>query len=137
MASFQVTLYSLFLGDPDSVTGWYRKGFTIAYARVAIVPKGNVKALSGLGVYSRHDAVGFTDYEVDVGDVVQDAFDDYYMVVGREPFKWGDRFVYYALDLEQLHDFPFSAGFFGFEDTEHGSIGYEFEDGFQRGYWAL
>jgi hypothetical protein len=137
MPSFQVTLYSLFLGNQDSVTGWYRKGYVIKYAKVAIIPKGNVKMLSGLGSYSRHDAVGLTEYEIRVGDTVKDAFGTHYEVVGREPFKWGDKFAYYALDLEEVHDFPFVAGFFGFEDTEHGLAGFGFEDGFERGYWAL
>jgi hypothetical protein len=128
------------LGDQDSVTGWYRKGYVIAYAKVAVIPKGNRQALSGLGFYSRHDAVGITEYEIKVGDSLKDAFGAYYLVVGREPFKWGDKFVYYALDLEEMHDFPFLAGFFGFESYRYVdtlSDGEEFEDGFERGFWAL
>ena len=34
-------------------------------------------------------------------------------------------------------DFPFIAGFFGFEDNDHGTFGGMFEDGFERGQWAL
>jgi hypothetical protein len=135
--SFQITLYSLFLGDQDSVSGWYRRGYVIKYARVAVVPTGTVNALTGMGFYGRHDAEGITEYEVKTGDVIKDSFGTHYLVVNRKPYKAGDKFVYYALDLEEMHDFPFIAGFFGFEDTEHGLAGFGFEDGFERGYWAL
>jgi hypothetical protein len=136
--SFTVTYYNLFLGDQDAVTGWFRKGFTIESVTMAIIPKGNVQVLSGLGLYSRHDAVGLTNYSVKTGSIVKDSFDAYYLIVGLEPWKWGNQFVYYACDLEELADFPFIAGFFGFEDDEHSSHdGCEFEDGFERGYWAL
>jgi len=137
MASFVVTYYNLFLGDQDAVTGWYQRGFTSEAIRMAIIPKGNVQVLSGLGLYSRHDAVGLTNYDVETGSIVKDAFDTYYLIVGLQPHKWGNEFVYFAVDLEELTDFPFISGFFGFEDTATGTVGYEFEDGFERGNWTL
>ena len=136
--SFAVTYYNLFLGDQDAVTGWYQKGYVIESVTMAVIPKGNVQILSGLGLYSRHDAVGLTNYSVETGGIIKDAFEDHYLIVGMQPFKWGDVFVYYACDLKHLTDFPFISGFFGFEDDEHSAdAGAEFEDGFERGYWAL
>jgi hypothetical protein len=137
VTSFQLTLYSLFLGNQDADTGWYRKGYVIKYARVAIIPKGVMHTVTGLGYYSRHDALGLTQYEIKVGDTLKTTLGAHYLVVNREPFTWADKFVYYALDLEEQHDFPFIAGFFGFEDAAHGTVGGMFEDGFERGYWAL
>lgn len=136
--SFTVTYYNLFLGDQDSVTGWYQRGFVTESITMAIIPKGSIQILSGLGLYSRHDAVGLTNYDVKSGCIVKDAFDTYYLIIETIPHKWGNQFVYYACDLEELTDFPFISGFFGFEDDEHsGFAGTEFEDGFERGNWTL
>jgi hypothetical protein len=137
MPSALVTYYNLFLGDQDSVTGWFRKGFTIESVEMAIVPNGTIQMLTGMGYYGRHNAEGLTNYDVKKGSIVKDGYGVHYLIVGIQPFKWLNKFVYNACDLEELADFPFIAGFFGFEDTEHGTIGYEFEDGFERGYWAL
>ncbi len=136
-SSFNVTLYTLFLGEQDSVTGQYQRGFVICTIKVAIIPKGNSRMLMAVGKYSRLDAVGFTNYEVSEGDIILDAQGDYWTIEGKKPFSWGSIFYYYDLDLSKLTVFPFISGFFGFEDMEHsGGIG-EFEDGFERGYWAL
>lgn len=137
-ASFQVTYYNLFLGDQDGTTGFYQKGYVTEAVTMAIIPRGNTAILSGLGLYSSHDAVGLTNYAVKIGGVVKDAFGDYFEIQGLSPHKWGNVFGYYACDLKKLQDFPFIAGFFGFEDDAHsGYAGAEFEDGFERGYWAL
>jgi hypothetical protein len=137
--SFLVTYYHLFLGNQDAMTGWYRTGYTIESIRMVVIPRGNVRALSGLGLYSRHDAVGLTNYAVEVGSIVKDAFDRHYVIRGLQPHTWGNQFGYYSCDLAELTDFPFISGFFGFEvkDGEPGAVVEGFEDGFERGYFAL
>ena len=135
---FRVTYYNLFLGDQDAVTGWYQKGYTIESVVMAVIPKGNVQLLSGLGLYSRHDAVGLTNYDVETGSIIKNQDDIYYLVVGIEPYYWGNTFGYNACDMRVLTDFPHISGFFGFEDDAHSDdAGAEFEEGFERGYWAL
>ena len=139
MPSFTVTLYGLFLGDQDTTTGWYRKGYVYQSITMAIIPRGATVALMSVGKVCRLDAVGFTNYEVQEGDVVGDVYGNYWSIEAKKPFVWGDEFVYYDCDLKKLLNFPFTAGFFGFEIIE-GSIGAVvkgFEDGFERGYWAL
>ena len=139
MPSFTVTLYGLFLGDQDTTTGWYRKGYVYQTITMAVIPRSNTQALMSVGAYARLDAVGFTNYEVKEGDVVRDVHGNYWEIAGRKPYTWGDTFAYYECDLKKLLNFPFTAGFFGFE-IKQGSIGnviQGFEDGFERGYWAL
>lgn len=140
MASFQVTLYSLFLGAQDTETGWFQKGYIIQTVTMAVIPKGSTHFLSGLGYYSRHDAVGFTNFTVKVGDYIKDSFDTHYLIVGLQPHTWGNVYAYTACALEEAMDFPFISGFFGFETYRYVSslsTGEEFEDGFERGLWAL
>ncbi len=135
---FSVTYYNLFLGDQDGTTGWHQRGFVTEQITMTIFPKGSSRVLSGLGIYSRHDAVGLTNYAVKRGSIVKDAHGSYYEIVGLSAHTWGNVFGYYSCDLQQLTDFPFVAGFFGFEDEAHtGYAGNEFEDGFERGYWTL
>ncbi len=136
-ASYTVTLYKLFLGDQDSVTGFFRQGYTIHSIEVAIFPSGGTFNFGSMGYHHVYGAVGFTEYDVVEGDVIFDTFDRYYMIKARKPWTSGDLFRFYELELEELSVFPFLSGFFGFEDVEHGEIGYEFEEGFERGTWAL
>jgi len=136
--STEVTLYRLFLGDQDSTTGHYRKGFTIDTITEVHFPRGTAISVGALGYYTRYEWTGFTDNEaLDLGDVVLDSFGRYFEVQSKRPWHIADQQIVYELEMEQLAVFPFLAGFFGFEDEEHGLIGYGFEDGFERGYWAL
>jgi hypothetical protein len=137
--SFTVNYYSLFLGNQDSVTGQFQKGYVPESIRMAIVPKAFVSRLSGLGLYSRHDAVGITNYEVRVGCIVQDTHGTYYEIMSRQPHTWGDQFGYYSVDLRERRDFPFITGYFGFEIIAGTmtNITVGFDEHFERGYWAL
>lgn len=136
-ASYTVTLYKLFLGDQDSVTGHFRQGYTIHSIEVAVFPSGGTFNFGSMGYHHVYGAVGFTEYDIDEGDVIFDSFSRHYMIKARKPWTTGDQFQFYELELEELSVFPFLSGFFGFEDVEHGEIGFEFEDGFERGTWAL
>jgi len=137
--TFDVTYYNLFLGDQDGTTGHYQKGYTVEAVTAAIIPKTAAAILAGFGLVCRMDAMALTNYAVKNGGVLKDAFGDYWEIVGDPmPFTWGSYFGYYQCQLKRKLDFPFIAGFFGFEDEAHsGYAGSEFEDGFERGYWAL
>ena len=136
-ASYAVTLYKLFLGDQQDPTGHYRPGYTIHSITCAIFPKGTALSFGSVGMYTKYDFTGFTAYDVTEGDVILDEFEQHYPIKSLTPWTVGNQFQFYELELEEKPVFPFLSGFFGFEDTEHGEIGYEFEDGFERGTWAL
>jgi hypothetical protein len=136
LTSYVVTLYKLFLGDQDTTTGHYQVGYTIHTVEMAIFPRGTAINL-GNGYYTRYSQTGFTEYSVDEGDVVLDSFGKYYQVLSLKPWTSGDELAFYECELEERANFAFISGFFGFEDLEHGTIGYGFEDGFERGYFAL
>lgn len=140
MSEYTFTLehYKLFLGDQDSVTGHYKKGFTIHTIEMAVFPTGTTLNLGGMGYYhTRYAHTGFTEYDVDEGDVEYDATSGRYVqILSRKPWPSVGQISFYECELEELEVFPFLSGFFGFEDTEHGTVGYGFEDGFERGYWV-
>lgn len=132
------TLYKLFLGDQDSTTGHYRRGFTVHTITAAIFPNGGAFAFGSLGYHTVYSCVGFTQYDVNEGDVIYTDTEQYYLIKSP-PKRWPENgtFQFYELELERQDVFPFLAGFFGFEDEDHGTIGYGFETGFESGIWAL
>ena len=135
--SYTVTCYRLFLGDQDSTTGHYRRGYTIHSIVAPIFPSGTSLTIGNMGYYTRYSFTGFTEYDVTEGDVILDSFGRYFEIRNLKPWTNGDQFAFYELELEEKPVFPFLAGFFGFEDLTHGTIGGMFEDGFERGTWAL
>ena len=137
MTGWVCTLYKLFLGDQDSVTGHYQKGFTIHSVEVPIFPAGSTVILGDLGYHHVSTETGFTEYDILEGDVILDNLDRYFECVAYKDWVSSDGLEFRELQLERLHVFPFLSGFFGFEDEDHGTIGYGFEEGFERGYWAL
>ena len=139
LEQFQLTLYSLFLGDQDTTTGWYRKGFVYQTITGVVQPRGGSRALLAAGKYSTLKGVLYTNYEVQRGDVVKDEFGNYWEIEEKQPWTVGNEFDHYECDLTKLTHFPFTAGFFGFEILvgSLGSVTQGFEDGFERGYWAL
>jgi hypothetical protein len=136
LTSYVVTLYKLFLGDQQDPTGHFQLGYTIHTIEMAIFPRGTAISI-GTGYYTRYSQTGFTEYNVDEGDVVLDSFGKYYQVLSLKPWTSGDELAFYECELEERPVFPFIAGFFGFEDLEHGTIGYGYADGYERGYFAL
>ena len=131
------TLYKLFLGDQDSTNGFYQVGYTIHSIEASIYSNGGVFSFLSLGRNFTYTPMGFTEYDVTEGDVIFDGDETYYTIKACHPWPNKKNFEFFALELEQLKEFAFIAGFFGFEDLEHGEIGCEFEKGFERGYWAL
>jgi len=135
--SWVVTLYRLFLGDQDSVTGHFRPGFTIHAVKAAIFPEGGSWSFPMIGWHTVNNAVAFTEYDLDEGDVLLNALGQYYTIKSKKKWAVGDQLKYVEHSVEEMKNFPFLAGFFGFEDLTHGTIGCGFEDGFERGSWAL
>jgi len=134
----RVTAYKLFLGDQSTTAPYhYRRGYTIHTITAAVFPSGGTFNFGALGYHTVYGCVGFTQYDVLDGDVLFDGDSNYLQIKTRKRWPEFGTFQFYEIELEKLTHFPFLAGFFGFEDTEHGEIGYEFEDGFERGTWAL
>jgi hypothetical protein len=145
MVSFAQTLYHLILGSQDSTTGQYQRGYTILGIDMAVFPKGTSAVVSGHGIYAGRNAVGITNGEVYEGDIIKDTLGIHYQIVGVKPWTWGDTFVAYECDLNEILAvdvrIPTSGAspvsdpkFFGFESITPGSV--EFEDGFERGYFV-
>jgi len=137
---FQLTLYGLFLGDQDPITGHYKKGYVYQTITGAVVPRGGSLAYLSAGKYSSLSGVAYTNYEVQKGDVIKDELGNYWEIIEKQAWPWGNQFVYYECDVKKLLNFPFTAGFFGFEilsSDEDGNITQGFETGFERGYFAL
>ena len=132
-----LTYYSLFLGEQDSVTGHYQRGFTIHSIVAYIYPRNTAINLDGLR-YTRYGYTMFTEYEVTEGSVAYDAeMGRYFEILSKKPWPATGDLEFYECEVEEMTNFPFIAGFFGFEDEAHGLTGYGFEDGFERGYWAI
>jgi len=140
---YTVTLYKLFLGDQSTTPPYhFQIGYTIHSIVAPVFPRGTFVNTGNLVYYTQYDFTGFTEYDVNEGDVTLDKFNRYYEIKSMKPWTNGDQFAFYELEVEEKPVFPFLAGFFGFEDAEHfvptpeHSTG-AFEDGFERGYWAL
>lgn len=139
MVDVTLTLYNLFLGNQDSVTGWFKVGYVIEQIEGIIQPTGTTQGFTGMGPHGSYYGVLYTVFSVKKGDVVKDSFDRHYRITNIRPWTIGDELKQFECDLEYIKYFPFIAGFFGFEiiEGEIGNVLKGFEDGFERGYWAL
>ena len=136
MVSFNVTYYNLVLGDADTVTGHYGRGYTEHAITMAIFPKGTPFSFGSLGWYTKYDFTGYTAYNVSDGGVVKDSWNNCYVIKSNKNWTVGDEFAFRECELEALPYFSLPTGatyVFGFEviDDSH-----KFEDGFERGYWS-
>jgi len=137
LTDWTVTLYKLFLGDQDATTGHYQRGYTIHTIEAALFPEGGTWNFGTSGYISTSNAIAFSGYIFDEGDVLLNQISQHFMVKHLKKWPIGESLKFVVYELEEINDFPFLAGFFGFEDIEHGTFGSGFEDGFERGYWAL
>ena len=134
-----VTLYKLFLGEQQTEPPYqFQMGYSIHAIEIAIFPEGSPFFNFSLGTHGTYNASGYTEYLVTAGDVVLDQLGHYYEVKPK-PKRWGlgNRLDFLACAMEEMPNFPFLSGFFGYEDVDHGTIGYGYEDGYERGQWAL
>ena len=132
-----VTLYKLFLGDQETTTGHFKPGYTIHTIEAFIAPEGGSWSFGSPGYIATNNAVAFSGYIFDEGDVLLNQLGQYFMVKAFKKWAVGATLKFVVYELEEWKNFPFLAGFFGFEDLDHGFIGGMFEEGFERGYWAL
>ena len=145
MTDYTVTLYKLFLGDQQTSAPYhYQRGYTIHSIEVMVFPQGGTFNFGSLGYHVTNNAVGFTEYDVREGDVI--AFGGYYQVKHVKYWTVGDSYQFSELMLEALGSvygddggggFPFLTGFFGYEDLEHGLLGFGYEAGYEHGEWAI
>ena len=113
-------------------------GYSIHTIEIAIFPEGSPFFNFSLGLHGTYNASGYTEYLLLAGDVVLDQFGHYY-TVKTKPKRWGlgNRLDFLACALEEVNNFPFLSGFFGFVDEEHTTSDTWFGDGFMHGHFAL
>ena len=90
-----------------------------------------------IGWHTINNSVAFTEYDLEEGDVLMDAFEDYYAIKSNKKWTIGNQLKYAQHSVELLDTFPFLSGFFGFVDEEHTTSETWFGDGFMHGYFAL
>lgn len=102
-ASFNVTHYTLSLGDANASTGWFEETYSEgATIEVILVTKATQQTLTGSGFYVRLDTLALTLTAVAEGDKIKDANDLYYKVISVKPQPFGDVNVLYVADLTYL-----------------------------------
>ena len=146
MTNWEVTLYKLFLGEQGTTTGHYEMAYTTHSISMAVFPAGASFNFGTLGYHTVYTSTGFTQYNVQEGDVVLDSFNKYYKIVSYKDWTIGSEVQFRECQLERMRHLERGGGslepyplidvseFFGFEDESHGTVGGMFEDGFERGY---
>jgi len=97
-----VTRRALTLGDPDSTTGWYAKGYTEKTIDMIIIPRTATQVLISAGLWAHEDAVGLTVDPVNVGDQIKTKEEIYYEITSIQRVFIGDSFSHYVCDLKEL-----------------------------------
>jgi hypothetical protein len=138
--SFWVTVYTLSLGEYDSITGIPQQLYTPTSAKVVIALKGSTLTYGGYGYFPKTDGLMITQYMYEEGDIVKDAYSNsetnYYRITARRPITIGNTFIASQFDLAHLERPNFHiltsilCGFETISDSE------KFEDGFERVYVA-
>ena len=112
-------------------------GYSIHSIEAAIFPEGGSFNFGALGYHTVYNSVAFTEYDIDEGVVLLNALGQYYLLKSKKKWSLGDQLQFVEHSVEELDNFPFLSGFFGYEDEEHETLGFGYEDGYERGYWAL
>ncbi len=97
-ASFQVTLRSLILGEPDATTGYDAETYTETPINAVIVTKATQQAIQALGYHVRLDALAFLENNVYPDDELQ-VGSIHYRVMTVQPVPFGTVNVTYVADL--------------------------------------
>jgi len=101
-ASFEVTRSALSFGERDPVTGWYEKNYTESTIDMIIITRDAQKEALQLGCWVNLDALGLTDSQVEVGDLITDDSDTVWEVKAVKPIKIGDKVKFFKCDLKEL-----------------------------------
>ena len=87
-SDFHVTLNSIFLGPPDSVTGWYSVSYASSWVEMLVFPKGNTNIKLLVGWQPFMSAVGLTTSTVTIGSYVTDGSGKTYRIETITPYLY-------------------------------------------------
>jgi hypothetical protein len=101
-ADCNVTRYPIVFGNQDTVTGLYvvyHDDEDTSTFKMPVFPRGFNRVLSAVGVAVRYDAVGFSRYPLNEGDVVYTLAGEYYKVESNVAVAVGEHIEYYISQL--------------------------------------
>jgi len=102
VSSIDVTLWSLSLGDRDTVTGWREKSFSESTIEMIVLSRSVTAMHLVPGMYARLDAVGRTRDTLEIGDEIETAANVYYEVKTIRNNYVGDLLWFRDCDLAEL-----------------------------------
>jgi len=100
--NFEVTRSALSFGDRDSTTGWYAKNYTNSTVKMIIIQKESQSMALSMGYWVSLDALGLTITQMEVYDIVTDAFGRQWEVKTVKPIPIGNTIRHFACDLKEL-----------------------------------
>lgn len=100
--SFDVSRRKLVLGEPDSLTGWYKKSYTESTIEMILFDRATTSIPLPLGAYIRLDALGITADPVEIGDEIKTGDGRVYEVEAIREVWAADSFVRRDCDLTLL-----------------------------------
>ena len=101
--SLNVTHYTLSLGSADATTGQYAKEWAAgATIEMPILSRSAQHLLTGMGIYVKAEMTGFTKTDVNEGDEIKDADDNYYRIDWIKNHYVGDTLIYREVALTYL-----------------------------------
>lgn len=99
---FEVTLSSLSLGDADSITGWYSLDYTDSTINMIIITQDAPQQETQMGYYVKLDALGLTNSQVEVYDLITDKSGHTWLVKSVNPQRIGDIVQMFKCDLSEM-----------------------------------
>jgi hypothetical protein len=107
--SSTVTIYPLVLGGVDSETGWYAKSYGLGtqISCVILDKAASNTVLRPLGLYTEYTHAGFTQADLNEGDIIKDYVGVLHRVRNYTPRVVADQLVFLDLDLELMETFRF------------------------------
>jgi hypothetical protein len=132
-------LCKLVLMDRDDTTGHYHSAYSSGSIIMKIYPAGSQVNFAGTINYTRHTFTGFTEYNVDEGDVVKNDSNEYFKILSRKEWPASGDLEFYECELQKIPYFSLPTSetlFYGYEDVDHGTIGDGYADGYEHGYYT-
>ena len=102
VTTFNVTLSTLSLGAPDSVTGWYEPIYTDSTIEMIIQTQASNSIGTVTGYFVHLDGVGYTTAQVSLGSKITDAMLRVWRIESVKPQIVGDKLKFYVCDLKEL-----------------------------------
>lgn len=106
--SSTVTFYALALGAVDAVTGWYAKSYALGVAISCVIldKSASNQVLRPLGLYTEYKHAGFTQADINQGDIIKDYVGALHRIRNATPRVIADKLAYQDLELEQIEVTP-------------------------------